>query len=379
MRRDKRSLGRARDYAFVTRDYDPARVAVEEGELHFGDFSLYDVHYDRRLGEGAYGEVFLATNRRTARQCVVKTIKPDKADDIRIKREVRFLNLLATHPNIVTLLDLVKDPRPGGLMMLVFEYVQYAEPKELFPHITPEQTRFYLYHTLLAVHHAHSLGIMHRDLKEANVLYDPVRNKLRVIDWGFACFYQPHVKNEKWPGTRYFKSADLFLHYKFYDYSVDMWAFGCMLGSIIFQRSPMFRAKCDDNGAQLIAIGRFLGTDDYARYVRKYRFPYESKYPVKFLRTGGCSASRFPLSHLVTPANQHLASPDAIDLAEKLLVWDHEQRLTAREALDHPYFDPVRMRAAKVSAPAAPEIDEAACESRSYSSTSTWVVEVSDE
>lgn len=101
-------------------------------------------------------------------------------------------------------------------------------------------------------------------------MFDPVKWKVRVIDWGFACFYFPYEKFDKWPGTRYFKckrvclcsvranscapcliAPELFLHYKYYDFSVDMWAFACVMASIVFQRAPMFRAKQDDNGAQV--------------------------------------------------------------------------------------------------------------------------------
>jgi casein kinase II subunit alpha len=44
----------------------------------------------------------------------------------------------------------------------------------------------------------------------------------------------------------------------------------------------------------------------------------------------------------VTPENKHLAVPDAIDLLDKLLRYDQQDRLTAREAMHHPYFDAVR-------------------------------------
>lgn len=46
-------------------------------------------------------------------------------------------------------------------------------------------------------------------------------------------------------------------------------------------------------------------------------------------------------SRFITPENQHLASGDAIDLIDKMLVYDHQLRILPRDAMQHPYFRPV--------------------------------------
>lgn len=48
--------------------------------------------------------------------------------------------------------------------------------------------------------------------------------------------------------------------------------------------------------------------------------------------------SRKPWTRFITPENQHLVSPEAIDFIDKLLRYDHEERLTAQEAMAHPYL-----------------------------------------
>lgn len=48
--------------------------------------------------------------------------------------------------------------------------------------------------------------------------------------------------------------------------------------------------------------------------------------------------SRKRLERFVNSENQHLVSPEALDFLDKLLRYDHQERLTAREAMDHPYF-----------------------------------------
>lgn len=67
--------------------------------------------------------------------------------------------------------------------------------------------------------------------------------------------------------------------------------------------------------------------------------------------------SRKRWERFVHTENQHLVTPEAIDFLDKLLRYDHQDRLTAREAMDHPYFYPVveehRQNAAAAFATAA--------------------------
>lgn len=53
---------------------------------------------------------------------------------------------------------------------------------------------------------------------------------------------------------------------------------------------------------------------------------------------GVCRQSRKRWEQFVQTENQHLVSPEALDLLDKLLRYDHQQRLTATEAMEHPYF-----------------------------------------
>ncbi|KNC53798.1 CMGC/CK2 protein kinase [Thecamonas trahens ATCC 50062] len=341
--RRSRILGHARgEYAFVNEGcIDEDRFHIDLTSIAWSDYdSLYRVFWNRCLGEGSYGQVYLAQHRPSKSLCVVKTIRREKEDTLKLKKEIKMLLLLAGHPAIVQLLDMVEHPR-RKLKMLVFEYVAYADPRELMLHMNLDQLRYFMYHALLGINYAHSQGIIHRDVKEANVLFDPVEWKVRLIDWGFGTFYFPHVKHSRWPGTRYYKSPDLFLHYRYYDYSVDMWAFACMMGAAVFRRLPMFRCKTDHNSAQLIAIGMLLGSDDYAAYLDAYDFPLGGKFDAQFM-AASVPRKRVKWRRLVNESNIDVAHPDALDLLDRLLVWDHEVRLTAYEALAHRFFDPVR-------------------------------------
>jgi len=76
-----------------------------------------------------------------------------------------------------------------------------------------------------------------------------------------------------------------------------------------------------------------LGTADLNAYLDKYGLVLDPH----FMHLLG-THSKKPWKRFVTPENKHLAVPEAIDFLDKLLRYDHQERLTAREAMAHPYF-----------------------------------------
>jgi casein kinase II subunit alpha len=63
--------------------------------------------------------------------------------------------------------------------------------------------------------------------------------QLRLIDWGLAEFYHPGQEYNVRVASRYFKGPELLVDYQEYDYSLDMWSFGCMLASMVRIRVQM--------------------------------------------------------------------------------------------------------------------------------------------
>lgn len=131
-------------------------------------------------GRGKYSEVFEGINVVNYQKCVIKVLKPVKKK--KIKREIKILQNLAGGPNVVALLDVVRDNQ-SKTPSLVFEAVNNTDFRTLYPRFSDYDVRFYVYELLKALDFCHSKGIMHRDVKPHNVMIDHEKRKVRHIRW----------------------------------------------------------------------------------------------------------------------------------------------------------------------------------------------------
>lgn len=239
-------------------------------------------------------------------------------------------------------------------------------------YLSEREMKYYLCHLLIALDALHSAGIMHRDVKPRNCLinFPSSYNKeslgvsqsasmqttlppppLMLVDLGLADFYLPGKEYNVRVASRHYKSPELLIGFSYYDYAIDMWSVGCVLAGLLFRREPFFRGK--DNEDQLGKIVSVLGTRDFLPYVRKCNVKLTSgmrasigKYCSVALSgekdvTSSNVARRKPWLSFLTPECP-IPSSEALDLLDKLLVYDHEQRWTAAEAIGHTFFDEVR-------------------------------------
>lgn len=241
----------------------------------------------------------------------------------------------------------------------------YKEEKPYY--LTEFEIKYYLCHLLIALDALHSRGIMHRDIKPRNVLINrqwPPRKghgidggnsrleppPLMLIDLGLADFYLPNQNYNVRVASRHYKAPELLLGNEYYDYGIDMWGVGCILAGLLLRREPLFRGK--DNIDQLGKIVAVLGSRDMFAYVEKCGLELSNelnKVIRKYTVRNNPSGLKKPwMSLLATEKMNKDGGPtpipcqEGINLLDQLLVYDHEQRLTAREAMMHPFFDDVR-------------------------------------
>lgn len=118
--------------------------------------------------------MFEGINVVNYQKCVIKVLKPVKKK--KIKREIKILQNLAGGPNIVALLDVVRDSQ-SKTPSLIFEYVNNTEFRTLYPRFNDFDVRYYIFELLKALDFCHSKGIMHRDVKPHNVMIDHENRK----------------------------------------------------------------------------------------------------------------------------------------------------------------------------------------------------------
>lgn len=125
--------------------------------INWGDQSDYQIV--RKIGRGKYSEVFEGINTVNRSKCVIKILKPVKKK--KIKREIKILQNLCGGPNIIGLLDVVRDPL-SKTPCLIFEHVENTDFKVLYPTLSDADIRFYIHEILIALDYCHANGIMHR-------------------------------------------------------------------------------------------------------------------------------------------------------------------------------------------------------------------------
>lgn len=122
-------------------------------------------------------------------------------------------------------------------------------------------------------------------------------------------------------------SASL-IFFKKYDCAIDLWAAGCIVAGSIFQKLYIFDGATISE--QLLKIVQILGWKELSAYAREFKIKKVKEFERKLRWYGGTGFEKFKADGCVTN--------EAIDLVKKLLTYNPKKRLTASEAMKHPYF-----------------------------------------
>ena len=108
-----------------------------------------------------------------------------------------------------------------------------------------------------------------------------------------------------------------------------------MFAGMVFRREPFFHGH--DNYDQLVKSAKVLGTDDLKNYLVKYELELDSHFEGLLGRH-----TRKPWSKFITSENSHLITKEALEFLDNLLRYDHQERVSAKNAQSFDYFKPIR-------------------------------------
>ena len=255
----------------------------------------------KMLGSGAFGEVWLVRHKDLDRDFAMKIIKKRKNrsnDEKEILNEIEILKKL-DHPKILKVVDFYST------LKRYYIITEYCHEGELFNEIIKVgkfdegQAAFIIIQILKAITYCHKMNIIHRDIKPENIMItNREKNgclQVKLIDFGTAKIFEKGHQENKYVGSSYYMAPEIIK--RKYDEKCDLWSIGVIMYILLTGRPP-FDGNDDDEILENVKKGVF----------DKQSYPYP------------------------------LLSSHSKDLINKLLQYDPKKRISADQALEHPWF-----------------------------------------
>ena len=283
----------------------------------------------KKVGRGKFSTVYLAYARHH-KKVALKVLVP--VDIRKYMKEIKILMNLDGQHNVVKFYGLIQDPLTK-IYTMVFEWVETQPWKQLYQKLGLDDIRHYMRLLMEGLEYSHSHGIVHRDLKPDNIGIDIKNKTLKILDWGLAEFYFPGKRMNPQSGTRSYQSPEQQIKYPYYDYSTDIWSAGLIFGMMLFKTHVIPASK--EPGKQILELAKVIGGQTVVNLVGflEMRMLRSLIKELLTIKAQGYEA-------LIKNAPPELCDPDALDLLKKMLTPDFRYRITAHDALQHPFFHP---------------------------------------
>jgi len=306
------------------------------------------------IGKGAHSTVWRADQLSTGKTVAIKQLKFEGAQFFkRTYREIKILQHFISYEGAVTIYDLVTNSTKDNFnsLFIILEYCEMDLQKFLSKNsIGLDLVKNFTYQLVCALEILHEANVIHRDLKSQNILISCTDNHyvLKLCDFGTGRAEKTRLQDLRRTTlsdvtTTYYLAPEGILNKECYSNSVDVWALGCIIAELI-KRTPLLRGN-GSHRDQLRLIISVCGKPPPEELMKIPDSP-EKEYVLK------AEVVTFTLEEMLPGVDASL-----LEFIKQFLVFYPEKRISAAEALKHPFLASFSKNLNQIS-PFAPMIEK---------------------